>query len=316
MDNRAPDVVTLGEARVLFAATTSGPLEAVTQFSKHAAGAETNVATGLARMGLRTAWVSRLGDDSLGRYLHTHMKAQGIDCSHVQVLPGGKTAFMFKTRQDDGRDPQIEYHRSGSAASRFGPADLDLLWLSSARHLHVSGVFPAVSDTTLAATRLAMKTMREAGKTISFDPNLRPTLWASPQRMATVMDELASMADWVLPGWSEAQQLTGLQSLEDIAAHYRSKGASRVIIKCGAEGAWYDDGTQRGSVKACPVERVIDTVGAGDAFAVGVITGLLEGLDTAAATRRGNWMGARAVQVRGDSEGLPTRAEWQVSGMD
>lgn len=318
MSASAPQVVTLGEALVLFAANETGPLDRVKQFNKHAAGAETNVATGLARMGIHTAWVSRLGNDSLGHFLLSHMKAENIDCSHVQMQLDGKTAFMLKTRQDDGGDPTIEYHRSNSAASHLKPEDIDIPWLTSARHLHISGVFPALSESTLAATKLAMSVMRNAGRTISFDPNLRPALWGKEERMRAVIDELCAMADWVLPGLSEAQRLTGHQSVHEITAHYLNRGAQRVIIKCGADAAWFQE---RGAptpscVKACSVERVVDTVGAGDAFAVGVISALLEGLETAAAVRRGHWMGSRVIQSQGDSEGLPTREQWQQSGID
>ena len=314
----SPDVITLGEALVVFAACEAGALDRVFQFSKHAAGAETNVATGLARMGLHAAWASLLGDDSLGQYLLFHMQSQGIDCTHVDVMAGGKSAFMFKTRQDDGADPITEYHRRGSAASQFSAENLDIPWLTSARHLHVSGVFPALSDSTLSATRQAMINMRKAGRTISFDPNLRPTLWATEARMCSVIEELASLADWVMPGIDEARLLTGLNTASDISAHYLDRGAQRVFIKSGATGAWFQQQGMSEPVHmpAQPVEQVIDTVGAGDAFAVGVISALLEGKDCAAAVRRGQWMGARAIQVRGDSDGLPTREQWQKANVD
>ena len=304
------DVVTLGEAMALFVAETAGPLEGVMRFTKRTAGAETNVAIGLARLGFKVAWQSRLGDDSMARYLLAAIGGEGVDCSHVTCHAGERTAFMFKGRVDDGSDPPIEYHRQGSAASRLGPQDIDAAWVSSARHLHVAGVFPALSASTLAATRKAMAAARAAGRTIGFDPNLRPTLWPSREAMRETINELAAHADWVLPGLEEGRLLTGRDAPEAIARFYRERGARRVVVKLGAEGAYCDDadaGCAR--IAAAPVAKVVDTVGAGDGFMVGVTSALLEGRGLFEAARRGAWIGARAVQVRGDTEGLPTRAQ-------
>jgi 2-dehydro-3-deoxygluconokinase len=310
------DVVTLGEAMALFVAGESGPLEEVRQFEKRTAGAETNVAVGIARLGLGMGWVSRLGDDSMGRFLMREFTREGIDCSHVTVVPGAKTGFMFKGRVDDGSDPPIEYHRKGSAASQLRPADLDLPWLAQARHLHVTGIFPALTPDTLAATRAAMAQMRAHGRSVSFDPNLRPALWPSKDQMRDTLNGLAALADWVLPGLDEGRQLSGQDDAEGVAAFYRTLGAKLVVVKLGPDGAYFDGVSGRGRVAGFPVQKVVDTVGAGDGFAVGVISGLLDGLGVAEAVRRGAWIGARAVQVRGDTEGLPTRAELTAAGLE
>jgi 2-dehydro-3-deoxygluconokinase len=152
--------------------------------------------------------------------------------------------------------------------------------------------------------------MRAAGKTISFDPNLRPTLWPSREAMAESLNALAALADWVLPGVTEGLTLTGHAKPEDIARFYLDQGAKGVIVKLGAHGAYFRtaDG-DAGIVPAVPVAKVVDTVGAGDGFAVGVVSALLEGRDVRHALARGNRIGALAIQVIGDSEGLPTRAE-------
>jgi 2-dehydro-3-deoxygluconokinase len=308
------DVVTLGEAMLMFVAEEVGLLEDVRRFAKRTAGAETNVAIGLARLGFKVGWQSRLGTDSMARFLLAAIGAEGVDCSRVVRDPTQRTGFLFKGRVDDGSDPPIEYHRKGSAASQLGPADIDEAWIAGARHLHVSGVFPALSASTLAATRKAMAVARAAGATIGFDPNLRPTLWPSRDAMRESINELAANADWVLPGIEEGRLLTGRDTPEAIARFYRERGASRVVVKLGADGAYCDDGDAgTGHVAAFPVAAVIDTVGAGDGFMVGVTSALLEGRSTLDAARRGAWIGARAVQVRGDTEGLPTRADLEAA---
>jgi 2-dehydro-3-deoxygluconokinase len=303
------DVITFGEAMLLLVADQPGPLELVQGFHKRTAGAETNVAIGLARLGLKVGWASRLGTDSMGRYLLSALRGEGVDCSHVVCDPTQKTGFQFKGQVSDGSDPPVEYHRAGSAASHMGVADIDVDWLLSARHLHATGVFAAISSTTLPAAAKTMDLMRAAGRSVSFDPNLRPTLWATPDLMREAINDLATRAHWVLPGLEEGRFLTGEDSPEGIARFYRQRGAQLVVVKLGSEGAFYDEASGSGYIAGFPVDTVVDTVGAGDGFAVGVISALLDGLDVPDAVKRGAWIGARAVQVLGDSEGLPTRAE-------
>lgn len=310
------DVALFGEAMMLLVADRPGPLENAQAFHKRTAGAETNVAIGLSRLGLKVGWASRLGTDSMARSLLATMKGEGIDCSHVICDPTQRTGFQFKGRVTDGSDPPVEYHRKGSAASQMGPADVDEAWLRSARHLHATGVFAAISETSLQAALKTMDVMRAAGRTISFDTNLRPTLWSSTETMRHWINELASRADWVLPGIEEGLLLTGHSEPEAVARFYRERGAKLVVVKLGAEGAYYDsDVAGTGRVDGFPVKEVIDTVGAGDGFAAGVVSALLEGKSVPEAVRRGAWIGARAVQVLGDTEGLPTRAQLEEAGL-
>ena len=315
MNDTRFDVALFGEMMLMFVADRPGPLEAVPSFYKRTAGAETNVAIGLARLGLRVGWASRLGTDSMGRYLLGEMQREGVDCSHVVCDPTQRTGFQFKGRALDGSDPLVEYHRKGSAASQMGPEDVDAAWLRGARHLHATGVFPAISASARAAAHRTFEVMRTAGRTISFDPNLRPTLWASPEEMRREINALAFRSDWVLPGIQEGRFLTGEESPEAIARFYREHGARLVAVKLGAAGAYVasDEGTAY--VPSFAVREVVDTVGAGDGFAAGVVSALLEGRSVVDAVRRGAWIGARAVQVLGDTEGLPTRAQLDEAGL-
>ncbi|WP_372656850.1 sugar kinase [Hydrogenophaga sp.] len=306
------DVITFGEAMLLLVGDRPGPLEDVESFVKRTAGAETNVAIGLARLGAKVGWASRLGTDSMGRYLLRALQEEGVDCSHVVCDPTQRTGFQLKGRVAGGGDPPAEYHRKGSAASLFQPEQIDAAWLSSARHLHATGVFPALSDNCLASAQRSLILMRAAGRSISFDPNLRPTLWATPERMRDAINSLAVQADWVLPGIEEGQFLTGAETPEGIARFYREQGVKLVVVKLGPQGAYYEGDAGSGRVAGFSVPQVVDTVGAGDGFAVGVISGLLEGRSVPEAVRRGAWIGARAVQVLGDTEGLPTRAELEA----
>ncbi|MCP3714633.1 sugar kinase [Paraburkholderia sp. CNPSo 3281] len=306
----ALDVITYGEAMAMFVATEPGSLAQVAHFTKRAAGAELNVATGLARLGFKVGWMSRVGADSFGQFVRDVLAHEGIDARCVSTDTRFPTGFQLKSKNDDGSDPAVEYFRRGSAASKLSACDYQADYVLGARHLHLSGVAPAISSSSRELAFKLAHEMRAAGRTISFDPNLRPTLWGSQAEMIGTLNELASFADWVLPGVGEGRVLTGSDDPEAIAQFYLARGARGVIVKLGAEGAYYATAEgEQGRVTAQRVEHVVDTVGAGDGFAVGVVSALLEGRPLAAAVARGNRIGALAVQVIGDSEGLPTRAQ-------
>ncbi|WP_434657209.1 sugar kinase [Pseudomonas sp. R3-56] len=302
------DVLSFGETMAMLVADQSGDLASVDQFHKRIAGADSNVAIGLARLGFQVAWLSRVGADSLGRFVVQTLEKEGLDCRHVAVDPAHPTGFQFKSRTDDGSDPQVEYFRRGSAASHLS-IDSIAPPLLRARHLHATGIVPALSDTARAMSFELMSRMREAGRSLSFDPNLRPSLWASEALMISEINRHAALAHWVLPGLGEGRLLTGFDDPADIAAFYLDQGAEVVVIKLGPDGAYYRTQLDQGFVAGVPVSRVVDTVGAGDGFAVGLISALLEGRDVSEAVQRANWIGSRAVQSRGDMEGLPTRQE-------
>ncbi|PQZ86396.1 MULTISPECIES: sugar kinase [Pseudomonas] len=308
------DILSFGETMAMFVAEQTGDLAQVAQFHKRIAGADSNVAIGLSRLGFNVAWLSRVGDDSLGRYVVDTLKNEGLDCRHVAVDPLHPTGFQFKSREETGADPQVEYFRKGSAASHLSIAALSPALLQ-ARHVHATGIPPALSEATRELSVELMTQMRKAGRSVSFDPNLRPSLWRNQQTMIREINALAGLADWVLPGLGEGRLLTGFDDPADIAAFYLDLGAEAVAIKLGADGAYYRTQMDHGFVAAIPVDNVVDTVGAGDGFAVGMISALLENLSFPEAVQRGNWIGSRAVQSRGDMEGLPTRSELPVKSV-
>ncbi|WP_313488186.1 sugar kinase [Pseudescherichia sp.] len=308
--HNALDVITIGEAMAMFVATEPGELAEADAFIKRVAGAELNVATGLARLGLNVSWVSRVGSDSFGRFVLSSLEKERINSESVTVDNRYPTGFQLKSRAENGTDPIVEYFRKGSAASHLSRDDFDAATFTRARHLHLSGVAAALSSSAYDLLDHAASTMKAQGKTISFDPNLRPVLWKSEAEMVEKLNRLAFQADWVLPGLKEAATLTGQSTPEGMADFYLTQGVKAVVIKTGADGAWFKTAAgEQGAVAAVRVDNVVDTVGAGDGFAVGVISALLEGKTFPQAVARGNKIGSLAIQVPGDSEGLPTRAQ-------
>ncbi len=307
--DRIPDVVTVGEAMALLMARHPGPLAGVSEFERAPAGAELNVSVGLSRLGYQVGYISSLGQDSLGRNLLDFMMAEGIDVRHVRVDGRYPTGFMLKSMVGDGSDPEVEYFRRGSAASHLSAADIPDGLVQQARLLHLTGISPALSHGCRELVFALAQQARAAGRVITLDPNLRPRLWASQAEMTATVHVLASLADVVMPGLAEGRLLTGLQHPEEIANFYLNLGARQVVIKLGPQGAYFASAAGSGTASGLPVRNVVDSVGAGDGFAVGVISALLENLPLQAAAVRGNAIGARVVQFRGDCEGLPNRAQ-------
>ncbi len=300
-------IVLLGEPMGLFMANETRAISEVKTFTASIAGAEYNVAVGLARLGHTPAYCTRLGFDPMGEKILNGLRQNGISTDLVMQAEGELTGLMMKSSTQKG-DPDIAYYRKGSAASKISPHDIDGLDLYGCERLHVTGIFPAVSESALSATRRLISRAQALGIPYSFDPNLRPQLWADKGQMVQTLNSLAQGAETVLPGIGEGKQLTGQDSPEGIADFYHAMGVKNVVVKLGADGAFYSekDGA-KGVSSGFPVEKIVDTVGAGDGFAAGVVSALAEGETLEQAAFRGNVIGAVQITHKSDNEGLPTR---------
>lgn len=302
-------IILMGEPMGLFMANETGALSEVNSFSVSIAGAEYNVAVGLARLGHTPAYCTRVGFDPLAERILRGMRENRIATDLVMQTETAVTGFMMKSSTSQG-DPDIAYYRKGSAASQITTHDIDALDLYGCERLHVTGIFPAVSDSALAATKRLISRAKALELPISFDPNLRPQLWESEKKMVATLNALAEGVETVLPGIGEGQRLTGQSTPEGVAEFYHHLGVKNVVVKLGKEGAYFSEkGGKTGFSPAFPVRKIVDTVGAGDGFAAGVISALAEGESLEEATFRGNVMGAIQITHRSDNEGLPTREE-------
>ena len=307
----ALDIVTFGESMAMFMADQAGELHKDSKFTLALAGSETNVSVGLARLGYKVGWVSKVGDDLFGKFIMQSLKDEGVDTSSVRVDPKYPTGFLLKSKVFTG-DPEVQYYRSGSAASTLSGKDVVPTYFTGARHLHMTGIPPALSESAKEFTKCVLQKMKANKGTISFDPNLRPNLWSSQNEMVNTINELAVQTDWVLPGISEGKILTGYNDPRDIAAYYLDKGVKVVVVKLGPAGAYYRTQTEENTITGFKVKEVVDTVGAGDGFAVGFVSGLIDGLSLTQACVRANAIGALAVMSPGDMDGLPTRKQLEA----
>jgi 2-dehydro-3-deoxygluconokinase len=305
------DVVTLGESMVLLLAEQSGPMREATTFRRHVAGAESNVAIGLCRLGQTAGWFSRVGDDEFGRALVFRIRGEGVDTSHVLHDPRAPTGLVVRERREAGPIDQV-YYRRGSAASRMSAADLDADYLKNARFVHLTGITPALSTSCRETVFAAAEIANAAGVPVVLDPNYRSKLW-DPVEARSVMRDLAARCNLLLPGREEAELLTGEADPEVAARQLSALGPATVVVKLGAHGALALTGEEIVRVPGTPLERVVDPVGAGDAFAAGFLTGLLRGFATAAALRLANRCGAFSMLSPGDMEALP---RWEEVASD
>ncbi len=301
----AKGLLLAGEPMGLLIAQSEGSLDSVEGYSLAVAGAEFNVATGAARLGHYVSYLTKLGDDPFGKLIARTLRNNKIDDGNVLYTKERTTGFMLKSKVSKG-DPEIFYFRKGSAASTLSPDDVEHIDFSKFSHVHLTGIFPALTDSTRAAMMTLIKKAREANLFISFDPNLRPQLWPSQEVMVKTLNELATYADLVLPGEGEGKILCGSEDAHKINDFYQSLGAKMVVTKLGPKGALVRNGSSETTVPGFIIDKVVDTVGAGDGFACGVLTGLMEGLSLEQAAERGCAIGAIQCTFSGDNEGLPT----------
>lgn len=302
------NVITIGEPMALFVADQIAKLEDVEKFTRYVAGAEVNFSIGMSRLGHRVSYISRVGNDPFGRYIKNFLEKNAIDTTYVDFDDVNKTGMMWKEKVESG-DPTVFSLRKGSASSLMDKSMLDGISWEGVDHLHVTGIPSALSVSCRELIVELMRVAKSKGVQISYDTNLRPGLWSSQEEMIHVTNTLAKYADIILPGVEEAKLLTGAKELQEMADFYHQLGVKTVVMKLGAKGAFtssegssfYTDGFQ--------IEKVVDTVGAGDAFAVGVVSGIIEGLKLELAVKRGAAIGARAVMFPGDNDGLPSREE-------
>ena len=310
---RAPEVVTLGECLASFVASDAGPLAEARTYTRHIAGAEANVAVGLARLGHDVTYIGRAGSDGFGTAIVRALRGEGVDVRHL-TIDSARTGVMFRERRVLGA-LDVVYHRAGSAGSRLTPQDVDRAVdagvFDGVRWLHLTGITPALSDSARAATMRALQAGREAGATVSFDVNLRRRLWSDAEA-APVVRELASRVDVVLGSTDELALVADIDPDADpevLVAAVAANGPGTVVAKLGRDGALGREGEACVAEPGIAVAHVVDPVGAGDAFCAGFIAGRVDGVDLATALRMGNACGALAVAASGDQSGLPDRDE-------
>lgn len=297
-------VVTIGESLGLLVASRIGRLELVPSMDLSFGGAESNVAIGLARLGVRSVWMGCVGADAFGRLITRQLRAEGVEPS-VAVDGAAPTALMVKERPSAGAS-SVTYYRAGSAGAGMTVDHLDLELVQSASVLHVTGITAAISASAREAVLAAVDAAKGAGVLVSFDVNHRSRLWSADDAVS-VYRAIAERADIVFAGADEAALLTGAEDLDAQLQGIAALGASQVVVKTGAAGAVALIDGERMRQPGFPVQAV-DTVGAGDAFVAGYLAELLAGAPGASRLRTAAACGAIACTAPGDWEAAADRA--------
>ena len=301
----ASTLVTLGETMALLVTPAVGRIEHQHHLELRVGGAESNTAIAAARLGAAAVWMGRVGDDGIGELIVATLRGQGVGVLATRTdVP---TSLMVKERRSPN-STHIRYYRSSGPGSRLVPADLDEAVIGEAGVLHLTGITPALSSSARETVFAAAEIARAAGVAVSFDVNYRSALW-SPDAAAPVLRDLVTRADVVFVGDEEQALLAGdVGDERSFAERMMSMGPREVVVKRGERGAavLHADGfVERPSL---PV-RVVDAVGAGDAFAGGYLAELLRAEPVDQRLLTAVACGAFATTVAGDWEAAPSRED-------
>jgi len=306
------DVVTFGELLIDFVSTESGvSLVEAPAFVKAAGGAPANVAVGLARLGVSTGFMGKVGDDDFGHFLAQTLAENSVDVSALLFSDEARTALAFVSLGADG-ERDFMFYRHPSADMLIRPEEIDRAYIGSAKAFHY-GSISLISEPSRSATLAAVECAREHGLLISYDPNLRLALWPSAE----------AAREGMLAGWpfahvtkvsrEELAFLSGQNDPTTAARQLWHEQLRLLVITNGPDGCGYVTANAQGHVPGYQVETV-DTTGAGDGFVAGLLAGLLANesawervLDLEETLRFANAVGALTTTRRGAIPALPTR---------
>ena len=293
------DLLTVGEAMIRLSVPAGDLLMEAPAYDVNVAGAESNVAVAVARMGFRSRWLSRLTDNVLGRRIVSVLNSYGVDCSQVEWTAEDRVGTYFLEFGSTPRPTQVTYDRKYSAASKMGPQTFDLAQVAEARILHLTGITAAISDSCYAMLEQLIDMARTQGIHIVFDVNFRRLLW-TPQTCEAKLSPLLTKVNTLLLSRQDAETVFNVKGEpEQMLQAFRDRfGMAQIAITTGAEGAV---GLANGVMVTAPgyPVHIVDRIGAGDAFAAGVICGLLSG-DFASGMRYGVAMSALQLSLKGD----------------
>jgi len=319
-----PDIVTLGELLIDFVPTVTGvTLIEAPAFKKAAGGATANVAAGLAKFGVPTGFMGKVGEDAFGHFLAQALEQTGVDISALRFTREARTTLAFVSLRADGEREFIFYrHLDKDMLLMYSPGEVDVEYIRAAKAFHF-GSISLITEPSRSATLHAIRAAQSAGLQISYDPNLRLNLWPSPEAAKAGMMLGWPLAHIIKVSEEELAFLTNkdLEGLEDlrgfeVAARTLWQPALRLlVVTCGKRGCRYVTSRFCGQVPGFAVESV-DTTGAGDGFVAGLLKGLYEHPQAdqdenllREICRYANAVGAITTTERGAIPALPTAGQ-------
>lgn len=293
MSTRGLTVTVIGETMVEFSPQPGG------LFSLGFAGDSFNTAVYLKRAlnhpHSKVSYVSAVGQDALSARMVEEISHAGLMTDMIATDPDHTVGSYLISNDPDG-ERHFHYWRNQSAAScMMSTLDLDRLThqLSQSDLIYLSGISLAILPTPDREELISM--LVRSGQPVAFDPNHRPALWRSAEEAISVYANMADVASYLLPTFSDDQLLWDPDNALDAFAHWESIGARETVLKLGSEGALVTGCL----VSAEPVSQVVDTTGAGDAFNAAYLAARLNGKEPAIAAHQGNQLAARVIRHRG-----------------
>jgi 2-dehydro-3-deoxygluconokinase len=304
------DVVTFGEAMVRLSPPNSQRLEQTQSLDVHVGGAELNVAVGVTRLGMKSAWVSKLPKNGLGYMIRGRAQAFGVDCSHIVWSDKGRAGLYFVEFGASPRASSVLYDRANSAISMIQPGEVD--WpkvFSGSKHFHMSGITPALSASATQVTAEALKAAKKAGCTVSYDLNYRKKLW-TPADARKIQEPIMTDVDILITTEEDTNVVFGIKEknyeavAEKLAQTFKFKVVAITLREdlSVLRNNWTAIAYQDGKIykdKKYEVE-IVDRVGAGDSFTAGFLYGWIKEKDVEKGVRYGNAFAALKHTVPGD----------------
>lgn len=297
------DVITIGDGMIAMCPKQRGPIIFSNNFERKIGGAELNVSIGCSRLGLKSGWISRLGNDDFGKYILKTVRGEDVDISEVKLVDEYQTSVYFREVLSDGSSRSF-YYREKSPTSTMKCEELNEDYFKNAKILHITGVFPSINKNNQEVILEAVKLAKKFNLIVSFDPNIRLKMWTKEEAKSFI-EKLLPNVDILLIGDEEIEILLGETTIEDAIKTFHNYGIEKVIVKKGAKGAIGSDSKNTYEVSAIKPKALVDTVGAGDGFAAGFLTALIKGETLENCVRFANAVGSLVVGVEGDNEGLP-----------
>jgi fructokinase len=307
------DIVCLGELLVdMFPAEVGRSLVEVSAFRPKPGGAPANVAVAARRLGARSAFIGKVGDDAFGHHLADILRQEGVDVRGMRYDQEARTGMAF-IAMPDVNTYEILFYRNPGADMRLRTDELDRELLGRARAFHF-GSLSLIQEPSRSATLEAAEIARQAGALISFDVNYRPLLWRGPEaaheRLMTIVPEV----DLLKVNEIELEVLTGDSDPETASAQLLDLGPTLVVVTLGLEGSFFRVAEGAEHISAFPVETV-DATGCGDAFIAGLLCQLVLGANwrdqlsvarMCEILRCANAVGALTALTQGVIPALPT----------
>ena len=293
-------VVAVGETMLRLCPRKGEALEAARSLDVHVAGAESNVAAALARMGVGAAWISKLPDNPLGHLVASRIRGFGVDTGHIVWSRDGRLGLFFAEPEVTPRPTRVIYDRADSAFAHLLPEEIDWDFIGTARLVHLTGITPALGENGHRLSTELLSFCHAEQIPVSFDVNYRQGLWP-PDAAGQCLSRLASRVSLLICSREDARRVFGIEAPQDEAVLEelrRRFNIPVVVVTLAGAGALASDGTRLWRAPAYPATAV-DRIGRGDCFTAGLIVGCLAG-DAAEGLKIGNAMAALNQTYEGD----------------